>query len=43
MTARSRWLLAIAGLLLANIVAMVVLTVAAHRDGAQVIPDYDTR
>jgi nitrogen fixation protein FixH len=40
MTARWKWLLAIAGLLAANVAAMVTLTVAAHHGGAQVIPDY---
>src|SRR5262245_17251709 len=40
MTARWKWLLAIAGLLAANVVAMVTLAVAAHHGGAQVIPDY---
>ena len=40
MTARSRWILAIAGLLAANVVAMVTLAVVANRGGAQVIPDY---
>ena len=39
-----RWLLAIVGLLVANMVAMVVLVVSAHGDGgAQVIPDYYAR
>ena len=40
MTARWKWLLAIAGLLVANAVAMVALAVAANHGGAQVIPDY---
>jgi nitrogen fixation protein FixH len=40
MTARWKWLLAIAGLLLANVIAMVTLAVAANHDSAQVIPDY---
>lgn len=40
MTARWKWLLAIAGLLVANVIAMVTLAVAANHGGAQVIPDY---
>ena len=40
MTARWKWLLAIAGLLVANVVAMVTLAVVANRGAAQVIPDY---
>ena len=40
MTARWKWLLAIAGLLVANVIAMVTLAVAANRGGAQIIPDY---
>jgi nitrogen fixation protein FixH len=40
MNARWRWLLAIAGLLLANVIAMVTLAVAANHGSAQVIPDY---
>ena len=40
MTARWKWLLAIAGLLVANVVAMVVLAVLASHGAAQVIPDY---
>lgn len=43
MTARWRWLLAIAGLLAANVIAMVTLAVVAHRGSAQVIPDYYAR
>ncbi|HEX3757695.1 MAG TPA: FixH family protein [Kofleriaceae bacterium] len=43
MTARWKWLLAIAGLLAANVVAMGILAVVAHRGGAQVIPDYYAR
>jgi nitrogen fixation protein FixH len=43
MTARGKWLLAIVGLLAANLVAMVVLAVSANRGRAQVIPDYYTR
>jgi nitrogen fixation protein FixH len=40
MTAGRKWLLAIAGLLAANVVAMTCLAVAANRGGAQIIPDY---
>ena len=40
MTAGRKWLLAIAGLLAANVIAMVTLAVVANRGGAQVIPDY---
>src|SRR5262245_8775514 len=43
MTARWKWLLAIAGLLAANVAAMVTLAVAAHHGGAQIIPDYYAR
>jgi nitrogen fixation protein FixH len=43
MTARWKWLIAVGGLLAANMVAMIVLLVVAHRDGAQVIPDYYAR
>lgn len=43
MTAQQRWLLAIAGLLAANVAAMAILAVVAHRGGAQVIPDYYAR
>ena len=40
MSARWKWLIAIVGLLVANVVAMVVLAVVANRGGAQIIPDY---
>ena len=40
MTAGMKWLLAIAGLLAANVIAMVVLTVVAHHGTSQVIPAY---
>jgi nitrogen fixation protein FixH len=43
MTARWTWLLAIVGLLLANVIAMVILAVVANRGAAQVIPDYYAR
>jgi nitrogen fixation protein FixH len=42
-SARWTWTLAIAGLLAANVVAMATLAVVAHRDAAQVIPDYYAR
>jgi nitrogen fixation protein FixH len=40
MTPRWNWLFAIAGLLAANVLAMVTLAVLANRGGAQVIPEY---
>jgi nitrogen fixation protein FixH len=40
MTAGMKWLLAIAGLLSANVIAMVVLTVVANNGTTQVIPAY---
>lgn len=40
MTPRSRWLLAIAGLLVANAIAMAILAVVANHGGSQVIPSY---
>jgi len=40
MTPRSTWVLAIVGLLGANVVAMVILAVAANNGTNQVIPDY---
>jgi nitrogen fixation protein FixH len=43
MTARSMWILAIAGLLAANVVAMITLAVVANHGAAQVIPDYYAR
>jgi nitrogen fixation protein FixH len=43
MTACWKWLIAIAGLLVANMIAMVILAVIANRGGAQVIPDYYVR
>jgi hypothetical protein len=42
MMARWKWPLAIAGLLIANVIGMVILMVAANRSGAQVIPSYDS-
>ena len=43
MTARWKWILAIAGLLAGNVIAMAALAVAANRGKAQVIPDYYAR
>jgi nitrogen fixation protein FixH len=40
MTPRLRWVIAIAGLLFTNVVAMVILAVAANHGAAQVIPAY---
>jgi hypothetical protein len=40
MTPRSKWLLAIAGLLVANVIAMVILAVVANVGGSRVIPSY---
>ncbi len=43
MTPRSAWILAIVGLLATNVVAMVIIAVAASCGSAQVIPDYYAR
>jgi len=43
MTAQRKWLAAIAGLLGANVIAMVVLAVVANNGTTQVIPDYYAR
>src|SRR5678815_6106383 len=43
MTAGWKWLLAIGGLLAANVISMVILAVMAHHGRAQVIPDYYAR
>jgi nitrogen fixation protein FixH len=43
MTPGRKWLVAIAGLLGANVVAMVVLAVLANNGTSQVIPDYYAR
>jgi len=40
MTASRKWILAIVGLLAANVIAMVALAVAANNGSNQVIPDY---
>jgi nitrogen fixation protein FixH len=40
MSPRLAWLLAIAGLLVANMIAMIVLAVVANNGGTQVIPAY---
>jgi nitrogen fixation protein FixH len=43
MTAQRTWLVAIAGLLGVNVVAMIVLAVVANHGTSQVIPDYYAR
>lgn len=43
MTARRNWPLAIGGLLIGNVIAMVVLAVVANDGGTQVIPAYYDR
>ena len=43
MTPKLRWVVAIVGLLAANVVAMGVLATSAHSSRAQVIPDYYER
>jgi nitrogen fixation protein FixH len=40
MTATTRWVLAIVGLLAGNVVAMVILIAASQDGGSQVIPHY---
>ena len=40
MTPRIRWIVAIAGLLFGNVVAMVILAVVANNGATQVIPSY---
>lgn len=41
MSARQKWIAAIVGLLVANVVAMVVMIVVANGDGrSQVLPSY---
>jgi len=40
MTASFKWILAIVGLLVANMIAMVILAVVANNGTNQVIPDY---
>jgi nitrogen fixation protein FixH len=40
MTARTKWAVAIVGLLAVNVIAAVTLAVLANRGAAQVIPDY---
>jgi hypothetical protein len=42
MTARTKWTLAIVGLLLANIVAMIVLIASATTQPARIVPAYET-
>ena len=43
MNATVKWILAIVGLLGANVTAMMILATSAHRDNAQIIPDYYAR
>jgi nitrogen fixation protein FixH len=38
-----KWILAIVGLLVGNLIAMIVLVVSAHGDRVQVIPEYYDR
>lgn len=40
MSARTKWVLAIVGLLVGNVLAMVTLAVAANVDKPQIIPSY---
>ena len=41
MSARTKWVLAIVGLLVGNILAMVTLAVAANVDKPQITPSYN--
>ena len=41
MTARTKWVLAIVGLLVANVLAMVTLAIAANVDKPTIIPSYN--
>lgn len=43
MTAATKWIVAIVGLLVANLIAMVVLVSAARTNSSQVIPAYYER
>jgi len=43
MTARTKWIAAIVGLLLANVIACVVLATAAHHGASRVVPGYEDR
>lgn len=40
MTAQVKWILAIGGLLSANVIACVVLAIVADHGGSEIIPDY---
>ena len=40
LSARTKWILAIVGLLVGNVIAMVVLAIAANVGGSKVIPAY---
>jgi hypothetical protein len=42
MTARTKWIAAIVGLLLANVLACIALATAAHEGGAsKIVPGYE--
>lgn len=43
MTATRNWLIAIGGLLAANVIGVTTMAVIANAGGAQVIPDYDVK
>lgn len=43
MKARTRWLLAIGGLLAGNVLGVITLAMVASAGAAQVIPDYDVK
>ena len=43
MSAATKWILAVVGLLAGNIIAMSVLITASHRGGSQVIDAYDDK
>ena len=43
MTARTRWLLAIVGLLVGNVIAMVVLATCSASGGSRVVDGYDNQ
>jgi len=40
MSAKTKWVVAIVGLLVGNVLAMMVLIVAAHTGGSRVLPSY---
>jgi hypothetical protein len=43
MTARTKWIAAIVGLLVANVVACLVLAASAHHHASRVVPGYEER